>query len=342
MTIKNNVSLKSFNTFGLEAYASLYAGLTDIGQINVLRSTGEFQNNKLLVLGGGSNVLFTDDFNGLVLRIMLKGISVVKESNDHVFIKAMAGENWETFVEYCVEQGWGGLENLTLIPGNVGTSPMQNIGAYGVELKDVFYELEAIEISNGKSHVFSIKDCQFGYRDSFFKQQGKGRFIITSVTFQLTKNLHLIRSQYGPVKQELETRGIQNPGIKDIMDVIQSIRRSKLPDPTVLGNAGSFFKNPVLSKDVFAELVKNWPGLPSYEDASGNVKTAAAWLIEKAGWKGYREGDAGVHQNQALVLVNYGNATGKQIIDLAGKIQSSVMEKFGVFLEMEVNIIDNS
>lgn len=342
MIIKKKVSLKSFNTFGLEAYTDVYAELSDVRQFDVLRATAEFQNNKLLVLGGGSNVLFTDNFNGLVLRIMLKGISIVKELADHIYVKAMAGENWESFVEYCVEKGWGGLENLTLIPGNVGTSPMQNIGAYGVELKDVFYELEAIEISTGKIHTFSALDCQFGYRDSFFKQQGKGRFIITSVTFQLTKKNHLIRTLYGQVKQELENREIHNPGINDIMEVIQHIRRSKLPDPTVLGNAGSFFKNPILSKDVYSELVENWPELPAYEDACGNVKTAAAWLIERAGWKGYREGDAGVHQNQALVLVNYGNASGKQIIDLARKIQSSVMEKFGVFLEMEVNIIDNS
>jgi UDP-N-acetylmuramate dehydrogenase len=342
MLIKKKVSLKSFNTFGLEAHADVYAELSDIRHFETLRNSPEFRKNKLLVLGGGSNVLFTEDFRGLVLRILLKGISITNETLDYVYVKAMAGENWETFVEYCVNKGWGGLENLTLIPGNVGTSPMQNIGAYGVELKDVFFSLEAIEISTGIIHTFFADDCQFGYRDSFFKQQGKGRFIITSVTFQLTRNQHHIRTQYGPVKQELENRKIHHPGIDDVMKVIQFIRKTKLPDPSELGNAGSFFKNPLLSKHEFSELAKSWPGIPAYEDASGNIKTAAAWLIEKAGWKGFREGDAGVHHNQALVLVNYGNASGNQIISLARKIQASVMEKFGVLLEMEVNIIDNS
>lgn len=340
MLIRKDVSLRSFNTFGIEANAALFAQLTHTEELTEIIGAIKQQDLSLLLLGGGSNVLLVNDFPGLVLQIMLKGIFLEKETKEHVFVKAMAGENWEEFVEYCVANNWGGLENLTLIPGNVGTSPMQNIGAYGVELKDVFHSLEAYEIATGEIHTFYAPDCHFGYRNSFFKQEGKNKYIILSVCFQLTRQYHTLNIHYGPVKAELENYGITTPGIKDVMQAIQNIRRSKLPDPTELGNAGSFFKNPLLDIQQMDELRKQWAGIPAYEDGTGKVKTAAAWLIEQAGWKGFRENDAGVHQNQALVLVNYGNATGRQILELAQRIQTSVQETFGISLEMEVNVID--
>lgn len=339
MVIKNDVSLRAFNTFGIEAHANSYIELTQLSQLEKIQP---FFNNAaypFLLLGGGSNILLTGDFKGVVARVRLKGITVVEQSSDHILVKAMAGENWEQFVEYCVHRGWGGLENMTMIPGNVGTSPIQNIGAYGSELKDVFHSLEAYELTTGTTHSFSASDCNFGYRDSFFKREGKNKFIILSVCFRLTRNHHNIRLQYGPVKAELEKMEIDEPKIVDVMNAIQNIRRSKLPDPQVLGNAGSFFKNPVLPLSQMEALALQWPGIPSYPDESGNKKTAAAWLIEKAGWKGFRRGDAGVHNQQALVLVNYGNATGNEIYHLAREIQHSVQQKFGVELEMEVNIV---
>lgn len=340
MLIQKDVSLRSVNTFGIDAKAAFYAELTHAEELSDVNYAIEQQNLALLLLGGGSNVLLANNFPGLVLRIMLKGISLEKKTPNHVFIRAMAGENWEDFVEYCVGNNWGGLENLTLIPGNVGTSPIQNIGAYGVELKDVFYSLEAYEIATGEIHTFYAPDCHFGYRNSFFKQEGKNKFIILSVCFRLTRQHHALNIHYGPVKAELENATITDPTLQDVMHAIQKIRRSKLPDPTELGNAGSFFKNPVLERHQLDVLKEQWPEIPAYEDGAGKVKTAAAWLIEQAGWKGFRENDAGVHQNQALVLVNYGNASGRQILELAQKIQASVQHTFGILLEMEVNIIE--
>lgn len=340
MIVKRNVSLKDYNTFGIDSTAEFFVELSDRTQFPDLLSILHEAESPVLLLGGGSNLLFTQDrCKGLVVKNSLPGKSIAKESSDHVFVKAMAGENWADFVSYCVMNGWGGLENLTLIPGNVGTSPMQNIGAYGVELKDCFYCLEALEIATGDMHTFFYDDCAFGYRDSYFKKGGKGQYIIISVTFKLTKKNHSIHTGYGSVKDELELRGIRNPEIRDVMNVINSIRQKKLPDPDELGNAGSFFKNPVLKDEQYQELLDQWPGLPAYPTHVGYVKTAAGWLIEQAGWKGYREGDAGVHKNQALVLVNYGNARGSQILELAKKIQSSVSSKFGIELEPEVNLI---
>jgi len=340
MLVNKNVSLKEYNTFGVEATADYFVELSDVIQFPRLFTLIEQTDQPSLILGGGSNLLFTKErFKGLVIKNSLTGKSIVKETVDHVFVKAMAGENWDNFVSYCVLNNWGGLENLTMIPGNVGTSPMQNIGAYGVELKDVFFSLEALEISTGEIRIFFFEDCNFGYRDSYFKNEGKGRFIIVSVTFKLTKTQHQINADYGSVKDELKLRGVVKPGIRDVMNVINSIRQKKLPDPKELGNAGSFFKNPVLKKEDFQVLKRKWADLPAYPTSGEYVKTAAGWLIEQAGWKGFREGDVGVHKNQALVLVNYGNAQGAQIQELAKNIQDSVFQKFGIELETEVNLI---
>ncbi len=338
MQVQKNVSLKDFNTFGLDAKALYYAELRSTEQLHDFRKLKEWRDFPLLVLGGGSNLLFTEDFRGFVLRIATKGIVVEKETADSVYVKGMAGEGWENFVEYCVAQNWGGIENLTLIPGNLGTSPMQNIGAYGVELKDTFYSLEAWEIETGTIHTFYKTDCRFGYRESVFKKEAKNKYIILSVCFRLTKNSHQIQTGYGAVKEQLQLMGVESPEIKDVMTAIQYIRRAKLPDPEKLGNAGSFFKNPVIEEKKYQELSRKFVAIPSWKTEEGGVKIPAAWLIERAGWKGYREGDAGVHQQQALVLVNYGKATGEEILSLSGKIQASVAELFGVQLEPEVNI----
>lgn len=339
MYIKQNFSLLPFNTFGIDVKAAFFVAIKSTEDLLETLSREDLQSLPMLVLGGGSNVLFIKDFPGLVIRMETKGVEVLKQTPDKVYVKAMAGEDWEEFVEYCVARNWGGLENLTLIPGNVGTSPMQNIGAYGVEIKDVFHELQALEIATGKIVTFNREDCRFGYRNSFFKNEGKGKYIILSVVFCLTPDKHTLLLDYGTVKDELHERGITAPRIQDVRDVIRHIRQSKLPDPKELGNAGSFFKNPVLEAGQFAELQRQHPDIPSFSDASGKVKTAAAWLIDRAGWKGYREGNVGVHERQALVLVNYGGATGKQVLSLAEKIRESVKEKFGVALEMEVNAI---
>ena len=339
MYIQQNISLLPFNTFGIDVKAAFFAAIKSTEDLLETLSIEDLQSLPMLVLGGGSNILFTTDFPGLVIRMETKGVEVFKQTPDKVYVKAMAGEDWEEFVEYCVARNWGGLENLTLIPGNVGTSPMQNIGAYGVEIKDVFHELQALEIATGKIVTFNREDCRFGYRNSFFKNEGKGKYIILSVVFCLNSDKHTLLLDYGTVKDELQSRGITAPRIQDVRDVIRHIRQSKLPDPKELGNAGSFFKNPVLDAGQFAELQRQHPDIPSFSDASGKVKTAAAWLIDRAGWKGYREGNVGVHERQALVLVNYGGATGKQVLSLAEKIRESVKEKFGVALEMEVNAV---
>ncbi len=342
MLIRENISLQRFNTFGIKADTRYYALIEDESQLALPLLKDILCNVPLLILGGGSNVLFVNDFSGLTLHVRLKGISIEKETPDHTYVRAMAGENWEQFVEYCVKNGWGGLENLTLIPGNVGTSPIQNIGAYGVELRDHFYSLEAYEMETGRVHTFYADDCSFGYRDSFFKKEGKGKFIILSVTFRLTTRNHQIVTHYGAIQQQLVQMQIQKPGIADVMNAVQQIRRSKLPDPDKLGNAGSFFKNPLIEPARFDKLLATFPDIPYYTDPTGNVKIAAGWLIEAAGWKGFREGDAGVHEKQALVLVNFGNAEGKQIFQLAQRIRQSVWYQFGITLEPEVNLIGES
>ena len=337
MKIEENFSLKDYNTFGIACKASQFISVKDSAQlVAILKNHAQ---NNLLILGGGSNMLLTQDVQALVLHIALKGISIVAETNDHVIIEAMAGENWHDLVTYCISNNFGGIENLSLIPGNVGTAPVQNIGAYGVELQDVFHACKAIHIKTQQEHIFTKEACKFGYRDSIFKQEAKGAFIITSVQLKLTKKNHLLKTSYGAIAQKLEENNIKIPTIKNISDAVIQIRQSKLPDPKILGNSGSFFKNPIISKAQFSTFIENHPDAPFYKISDAEYKIPAGWLIEKCGFKGARFGDAGVHKNQALVLVNYGNATGKQIWELAEKIRDSVYDTFQIKIMPEVNII---
>ena len=336
--IKEDFSLHSFNTFHIAAIARYFTEVNNIEHLRELITSGRLAESPFFVLGGGSNLLFTGNYNGMIVHLTNKGIEIISRSEDTVLVKASAGENWHEFVVFCVNQGFGGLENLSLIPGNVGSCPIQNIGAYGVEVKDSFHSLEAIDLHTGDLLVFSKEECRFGYRDSIFKRDLKGKFAICSVTFELKLNpaVHL---EYGAIKQELSALGIENPTIADVSKAVCSIRQSKLPDPKLLGNAGSFFKNPTIDKKFAEKLLDTFPKMIFYPTADDKVKLAAGWLIEQCGWKGHREGDAGVHEKQALVLVNYGNATGSNILTLAHRIQNSVYERFGVKLEMEVNVI---
>jgi UDP-N-acetylmuramate dehydrogenase len=338
MIITENHPLVKENTFGIEAYARFFIELDTAAEMKELLSTDQFRSVPHLVLGGGSNLLFTRDFNGAVLKNNIRGISLVKEDADHAYIRAGAGENWHQFVMYCIEKNYGGIENLSLIPGNIGAGPMQNIGAYGVELKDVFQELEALNMQTLEIETFSNSACRFGYRESIFKQEAKGKYLITSVTLRLNKKPQF-NTSYGAIEKELEQMGVKELSIRAISDAVIRIRKSKLPDPHVIGNAGSFFKNPVISSEQFDLLKKEFPAIVGYKNAGKEVKLAAGWLIEQCGWKGKREGDAGVHKDQALVLVNYGHAKGNEIFALSEKILRSVKEKFGVTLEREVNIV---
>ncbi len=337
MLLLEEISLKPFNTFGIEVRARFFAeALTDK---NVVELAGNLKDIylPLLVLGGGSNILFTKDFPGTVLKISTKGIHVIKEDEKTVWVKASAGENWDDLVRFCVDNDWGGIENLSAIPGNAGTSPVQNIGAYGVEMKDSFVELEAFDLKSKEIKILSIKDCRFGYRESIFKLQNKGRYIILNVTFRLTKK-PILCLDYGNIRKELAIMKVNMPGIKDVREAVCRIRSDKLPDPKVTGNAGSFFKNPVILPHHYENLKRSFPGIVSFEQ-HGKMKLAAAWMIEQCGWKGKRKGNAGVHSTQPLVLVNLGNATGLEIISLSDEIRQSVYEKFGIMLEMEVNVI---
>jgi UDP-N-acetylmuramate dehydrogenase len=336
--IREDVSLHKFNTFHIDSLAHYFTEIGNLEQFRELIASGFLIQHPFLLLGGGSNLLFKGNFKGVVVRIVNKGIEIVERNADEVFIKASAGENWHEFVTYSVNQGFGGLENLSLIPGNVGSCPIQNIGAYGVEIKDSFHSLEAIDLTTGEIKVFNQDECRFGYRDSIFKSELKGKIAIWSVTFRLSLNPKL-NLEYGAIMQELQALGIENPGIADVSKAVSNIRRSKLPDPVVLGNAGSFFKNPAVELKFANKLKESFPNLVSFRLDDENVKLAAGWLIEQCGWKGYREGYAGIHESQALVLVNYGNATGADIITLAHKVQNSVYERFGVKLEMEVNVV---
>ncbi|NRR91149.1 UDP-N-acetylmuramate dehydrogenase [Winogradskyella undariae] len=337
MTIINNASLKPFNTFGIDANAQSYC---DISSIEALKDILKAQHSKpLFFLGGGSNMLLTKDIEALVLHINLKGIEVVSETEDTVIVKAMAGENWHNFVLWCLQHNYGGIENLSLIPGNIGTAPIQNIGAYGVELKDVFSSCEAINVENQTLKTFLKPDCNFGYRESIFKQDLKGDYIITSVNLQLTKTNHHLRIDYGAIKNELEDLQIENPTIQDVSKAVIAIRHSKLPDPKEIGNSGSFFKNPIVTAATFKALEANFADAPSYVVSEDEIKVPAGWLIEKAGFKGKRFKDYGVHDKQALVLVNYGNAKGKDIFKLAQLIQKTVKRLFNITIETEVNII---
>ena len=338
MKIQKNVSLKHYNTFGIDVTAKYFARFGSIVELEeILNSKLQTPNSKL-ILGGGSNILFTKDFDGMVLKNEMKGIEIMNEDEEHVYIKAGAGENWHQFVLYCVNNNYAGVENLSLIPGNVGASPMQNIGAYGVEIKDVFYELEAFHKQENIIQKFSLADCEFGYRESVFKNQYKDQFIITSVTLRLYKK-PLFNTSYGAIHQELEKMGVKDVSIQAISQAVINIRSSKLPDPNKVGNAGSFFKNPIVSNQQFETLKKNFSNIVAFPSGD-KIKLAAGWLIEQCGWKGYRKRDAGCYDKQALVLVNYGNATGKEIYELSEEIIHSVKEKFSVLLEREVNIIE--
>jgi UDP-N-acetylmuramate dehydrogenase len=335
MTVRENVPLKPYNTFGMNVSARWFSSVGSVEELQEIFSKPEWKSLHF-ILGGGSNILFTKNVDAIVLRNELRGIEVVSEDEDHVFVKAGAGEVWHEFVQDCIRHDRPGLENLSLIPGSVGAGPMQNIGAYGVELKDLFHELEAFHISEGYVRTFNSGDCKFGYRESVFKRDLKNQFFITSVTFRLPKKPKF-NTSYGAIETELEHMGVKELSIAAISQAVINIRSSKLPDPAKIGNAGSFFKNPVISSEKHAGLKNEFPALVSYP--SGNeFKLAAGWLIEQCGWKGKRFGDAGVHKDQALVLVNYGNANGQEIFDLSEQIMQSVSEKFGVQLEREVNI----
>ncbi|WP_130736448.1 UDP-N-acetylmuramate dehydrogenase [Flavobacterium sp. J27] len=335
MIFESDFSLKNYNTFGINAKANQFVAVHSKEELaSVLQN-----HNDIFILGGGSNMLLTRNIEKLVIHVALKGIEIVDTNEDFVWVKANAGENWHEFVLYCIEKNYGGIENLSLIPGNVGTTPIQNIGAYGVEIKDTFFCCEAMEIATQKLVTFDKESCVFGYRESIFKNELKNKYIITSVTFKLTKKNHYLNTSYGAIETELNTQNITSPTLKDISNAVIAIRKSKLPDPKELGNSGSFFKNPIVSKSSYEKAKANYPEIPHYPISDTEVKVPAGWLIEQAGFKGKRFGDAGIHKNQALVLVNYGTATGAEILAVAKEIQQAIFEKFGIAIEAEVNII---
>ena len=337
--LQENISLRRLNTFGIEAKAKYFVEVTSAEILQELLRHPIYRDYPHLVLGGGSNILFTRDFEGIVIKCTLNGISVSHETDDFIHVKAAAGENWHALVAHCVQHSWGGIENLSLIPGTVGAAPMQNIGAYGAEIKDVIENVNGIELSTGAEQSFTNSACQFNYRESIFKQELKEKYFISSITLRLTKKNHQINIQYGALQEALKQHHIDHPTIKDVSETVIAIRQSKLPDPRLIGNAGSFFKNATLSKEVFASIKNDHPSIPFYSTDSQFVKVPAAWLIEQCGWKGKKFGDIGIHSMQALVLVNYGNGKGEEIFNLAMKIQQSVKEKFGIILMTEVNII---
>lgn len=344
MTFQENYSLKDLNTFGVDCSAKYFAEVSTENELkDVLQTLKNSPLNALnaapLFLGGGSNVLFTKDFEGLVVQLNLKGISEEILNENEVLVTSKAGENWHEFVLYCLGKNYGGLENLSLIPGNVGTSPMQNIGAYGTEIKDVFESCKVLNLETLETEIFDKAKCNFGYRESFFKREGKGKYVILEVTFRLTRKDHKIKTEYGAIKDELDRMGVENPTIQDVSKAVIHIRQSKLPDPKVLGNAGSFFKNPTIPATQFSELQKKFAHIPGYPNGDV-VKVPAGWLIEQCGWKGKQIGNVASHELQALVIVNKtGEASGKEIFDFSTKIIESVQEKFGITLEREVNII---
>ncbi len=336
--LQRNASLKPYHTFGVDVRAAALAEFHSVEELGQLLSAPEWKDMPHLFLGGGSNVLFVRDYDGLVLRNRIRGITTAGEDNKQVWVRAGAGVVWQDLVQYTLDRGLSGLENLSLIPGLTGAAPMQNIGAYGVELKDVFTGLEALEIATGKIVIFDKDACQFGYRDSFFKSTAPGQYVILSVTLRLEKK-PLLRLDYGNLREALAQRGIENPTPRDVSEAVIAIRRSKLPDPAELGNAGSFFKNPEMSKDAYLALAEAYPGMPHFALTETRVKVPAAWLIEQCGWKGKRVGRTGAHEQHALVLVNYGGARGTEIWRLAENIRESVLDKFGIALVPEVNVI---
>ena len=337
MHIQENISLKDYNTFGIDVKASYFVNVKTITELEAVLKLKDYP--ALFLIGGGSNILLTQDLNKLVVFLNIKGISKAASNNGKVLVTAMAGEVWHHLVLWSLEQGLGGMENLSLIPGNVGTAPIQNIGAYGVELKDIFHSCSALEIETGEIRSFSKEECLFGYRDSIFKGKEKGRFIILSTTLELQANKHQLHISYGAIQEALKSANIDNPSIKDISNVIVDIRKSKLPDPKEIGNSGSFYKNPVIDKKVFKVFQERYPEAPFYKLSEHSYKIPAGWLIEQCGYKGKVFGKTGVHKNQALVLVNYGGAKGSEIVSLSEKIQESVKSKFGISLIAEVNII---
>lgn len=336
MQIQENISLRQYNTFGIDVKARYFAIFTDTEELEEILNTKP--ETTKLILGGGSNILFTKGYDGLVLKNNIKGITELHEDSEYVYVKAGAGENWHPFVLYCINRNWAGIENLSLIPGNVGASPMQNIGAYGVEIDDVFWDLEAYHIKDKKLVTFTRSDCEFGYRESIFKKKYKDQFVILNVTYRLRKKPRF-NTSYGAIEQELQKMRVTELTIKAVSDAVISIRSSKLPDPDIIANAGSFFKNPEVSVTKCDELKAEFPGIIAYPLPNDRMKLAAGWLIEQCGWKGYRKGDAGCHEKQALVLVNYGKAKGEEIYNLSEEILQSVNKKFGVILEREVNIV---
>ena len=338
MNIIENYPLLKLNTFGVDVKAKYFTSINTINELIEVTKTNVFKDLELLILGGGSNILFTKDFDGLVILNNIKGKEIIDQNQQSIFLKIGAGENWHELVMYCVDNGWGGIENLSLIPGNTGTAPMQNIGAYGVEIKETFLELEALEISSGKIVKFNNSDCEFGYRESVFKNKMKNQYIILNITLELKKN-PVLNINYGDVKAILESQNIKNPDIKEVSNAIISIRQSKLPDPKKIGNSGSFFKNPIVSLNLLELIKKKYPNVVNYEINENEFKIAAGWLIERAGWKGKKFNNYGVHEKQALVLVNYGLANGMEIFELSEKIILDIKDKFGITLEREVNII---
>ncbi|WP_304198474.1 UDP-N-acetylmuramate dehydrogenase [Flavobacterium alvei] len=337
MEIQTNFSLKNYNTFGIEAKAKQFVAVHSIAELKTVLE--ENKSQKKFILGGGSNMLLTQDIDALVIHVDLKGKKIIKDDIDFVWVESQAGENWHEFVLWTIDQNLGGLENMSLIPGNVGTTPVQNIGAYGTEIKDTFVSCEAMAIENQKTKTFSKEECHFGYRESVFKNEVKDQYIITSVVFKLTKRNHKINISYGDIAAQLSNKNIQIPTLKDVSNAVIAIRTSKLPDPKELGNSGSFFKNPILLKSDFEKIHQQFPEMKYYDISPTEVKVPAGWLIEQAGFKGKRFGDAGIHKNQALVLVNYGNATGQEILDVSKTIQETIFKTFGIHIEAEVNVI---
>lgn len=337
MEIQNNFSLKPYNTFGIDAKARQFVAVQSVEELRAVLA--HHADEKKFILGGGSNMLLTRDVDALVIHVDLKGKKVLFQDDDSVLVEAQAGENWHEFVLWTIGQDFGGLENMSLIPGNVGTTPIQNIGAYGTEIKDTFVSCQAMEIKTQQLRTFTREECRFGYRESIFKQELKDQYIITSVVFKLTKSIHKINTGYGDIMAELSRLGIGKPGLKDVSNAVIAIRQSKLPDPKELGNSGSFFKNPIISKADFEKVQAKFPDIKFFPVSETEIKVPAGWLIEQAGFKGQRFGNAGVHKNQALVLVNYGGATGQEILNVSKEVQRAVLEKFGIAIEAEVNVI---
>ena len=337
MEIQSNFSLKNYNTFGIEAKARQFVAVHTVAELKTILE--ENKDEQKFILGGGSNMLLTKDIDALVIHIDLKGKTILKEDDDFVWVESQAGETWHDFVLWTIDNNFGGLENMSLIPGNVGTTPVQNIGAYGTEIKDTFVSCEAINIATQEMKTFTNADCKFGYRESIFKNEVKNQYIITAVIYKLTKRNHKINISYGDITAELAKNNITVPTLKDVSNAVIAIRQSKLPDPKELGNSGSFFKNPILLKSDFEKIHQKFPEMKYYEVSETEVKVPAGWLIEQAGFKGKRFGDAGIHKNQALVLVNYGNATGQEILAVSKDVQKTVFDTFGIQIEAEVNVI---